>query len=51
MTYKWFYRVQKVGFDKEKCCLIYPRIKFLEQNFESYHRLGFCMGNRAKSLA
>jgi hypothetical protein len=29
---KWFYRVQKVCFSRKKCCQIYPRIKFLEEN-------------------
>jgi hypothetical protein len=27
-----FYRVQQVRFSSEKCCQIYPRMKFLEQN-------------------
>jgi hypothetical protein len=35
VAWKWLHRVQKVGFSEEKCCQIYPRIKFLEQNFES----------------
>jgi hypothetical protein len=50
MTSKWFYRVQEVSFSEDKCCQIYPRMKFLELNFESLLRLGFCMGNRTKSL-
>jgi hypothetical protein len=29
---KWFYRVEKVGY---QCYQIYPRMEFLEQNFES----------------
>jgi hypothetical protein len=35
MAQKWFYRVQKVDFRQEKCCQIYPRMSFLEQNLES----------------
>jgi hypothetical protein len=35
MARKWFYRVQKVDFRKVKCCQIYPRMNFLEQNIES----------------
>jgi hypothetical protein len=27
-------RVQEVSFSKEKCCRIYPRMKFLEQNLD-----------------
>jgi hypothetical protein len=50
MASKCFYRVQKLDFSEEKCCQIYPSIKFLEQNFESYLRLGSCMENRAKSI-
>jgi hypothetical protein len=32
MTWKWFHRVQQVRFSQEKCCQIYPRMEFLEQN-------------------
>jgi hypothetical protein len=34
MAWKWFYRVQE-AFSQNKSCQIYPRKKFLEQNFES----------------
>jgi hypothetical protein len=32
MTLKWFYRIQQVQFSSEKCCQIYPWMKFIEQN-------------------
>jgi hypothetical protein len=35
MAWKWFYRVQKIRFRLEKCCPVYPRMKFLEQNLWS----------------
>jgi hypothetical protein len=35
VAWKWFERVKMVGFSNEKCCQIYPRMKFLEQNIES----------------
>jgi hypothetical protein len=35
MALKYFYRVHRDRFVKEKCCQIYPGMEFLEQNLES----------------
>jgi hypothetical protein len=50
MAQKWFYRVQKVDFRKEKCCQIHPRMSFWNKIWNLSLALGSNIGNSVKSL-